>query len=67
VTWTASAGDGFDRLDHHAGRNSVTQALSRSSISAKPYVNRFTQAWQKRFTILNRTKKTKIGLTPIQS
>jgi hypothetical protein len=25
---------------------------------AWPYVNRFTQAWQKRLTILNQTKKS---------
>jgi hypothetical protein len=58
VTWTASAGDSFDRLDHRAGRNSATRALARRSISAKRYVNRFTQAWQKRFTTLKQTKKS---------
>jgi hypothetical protein len=49
--------DGIGALDH-ARRSSGTQAPERCPISAKPYVNRLTQAWQKRLTILNQTKKS---------
>jgi hypothetical protein len=42
----------------HIRRNSATQAAGETLDSASPYVNRFTQAWQKRLTILNQTRKS---------
>jgi len=39
-------------------RNSATQAAGETLDSASPYVNRFTEAWQKRLTILNQTRKS---------
>jgi hypothetical protein len=39
-------------------RNSAIPAAGGTLDSASPYVNRFTQAWQKRLTILNPTRKS---------
>jgi hypothetical protein len=39
-------------------RNSAIPAAGGTLDSASPYVNRFTEAWQKRLTILNQTRKS---------
>jgi hypothetical protein len=42
----------------HIRRNSATQAAGKMLVFTSPYVNRFTEAWQKRLTILNQTRKS---------
>jgi hypothetical protein len=41
----------------HIRRNSATRAAGETLVFASRYLNRFTQAWQKRLTILNPNKE----------
>jgi hypothetical protein len=42
----------------HIRRNSATQVAGEKLVFTSRYVNRFTQAWQKRLTIRNQTRKS---------
>ena len=42
----------------HIRRNSATQVAGEKLVFTSRYVNRFTQAWQKKLTIRNQTRKS---------